>query len=42
MEIIDTLDTVNPQILADELLDRAKKNGAEDDCTVLVMRIFCV
>ena len=27
---------------ADELLDRAKKNGAEDDCTVLVMRIFCV
>ncbi len=42
MEIIDTLDTVNPQILADELLDRAKKIGAEDDCTVLVMRIFCV
>lgn len=39
-EIIDALDTVNPQTLADELLSRAKKNGAEDDCTVLVMRIF--
>lgn len=41
-EVIDELGTVNPQILADELLARAKKNGAEDDCTVLAMRIFCV
>lgn len=42
IEIVDKLDTVNPQILADALLDTAKKNGAEDDCTVLAMRIFCV
>lgn len=41
-ETIDELATSNPQILADELLDRAKKNGAQDDCTVLAMRIFCV
>ncbi|MCM1306863.1 MAG: SpoIIE family protein phosphatase [Bacteroides sp.] len=42
IEIVDTLDTVNPQILADALLDGAKKKGAQDDCTVLVMRIFCL
>ena len=40
VETIEALDTVNPQTLADELLLRAKQNGAEDDCTVLVMRIF--
>ncbi len=42
IDAVDALDTVNPQTLADELLKRAKKNGAEDDCTVLAMRIFCV
>lgn len=42
VEAVDALDTVNPQILADELLKRAKLNGADDDCTVLVMRIFTV
>ena len=42
IDIIDALDTVNPQTLADELLKRAKLNGAEDDCTVLAMRLFCV
>jgi len=41
-QIIDELDTVNPQTLADGLLSGALKNGAEDDCTVMVMRIFCV
>jgi len=42
METVDALDTVNPQTLADGLLKKAKQNGAEDDCTVMVMRVFCI
>lgn len=42
IDVIDALDTVNPQTLADELIKRAKLKGAEDDCTVLAMRLFCV
>lgn len=42
IETVDELSTLNPQILADELLQRAKKMGAQDDCTVLVMRMFAV
>jgi len=42
VEAVDLLDTVNPQTLADELLKRAKQNGAEDDCTVIALRIFCI
>ena len=40
-ELVDTLDTSNPQTLADALLLKAVENGAQDDCTVMVLRIFC-
>lgn len=42
MQVIDSMDTVNPQMLADGLLERALSRGAEDDCTVLVLRMFAV
>ena len=32
--------TSNPQVLADKLLERAAAEGASDDCTVLVMRLY--
>lgn len=41
-EIIDALDTQNPQYLADEILKKALENGARDDCTVLAFRLFAV
>lgn len=40
-DIVNELDTKNPQTLADALLNCALDNGAEDDCTVLALRIFC-
>ena len=41
-EIVDSLDTANPQTLADEILKKALENGATDDCTVLAFRLFSV
>lgn len=41
-EMIDSLNTTNPQTLADEILKKALENGARDDCTVLAMRLFTI
>lgn len=41
-EIVDTLDTSNPQLLADEILRKALENGASDDCSVVAFRLFSV
>ena len=41
-EMIDNLSTQNPQTLADEILKKALENGANDDCTVLALRLFAV
>lgn len=41
-EIVDSLDTANPQTLADEILKKALENGATDDCTVVAFRLFSV
>lgn len=41
-EMIDSLNTTNPQTLADEILKKALENGANDDCTVLALRLFTV
>ena len=41
VDTIDCVSTSNPQTLANELLKRAVEEGAEDDCTVLAMRLFC-
>ncbi len=41
MEVVDSLNTLNPQTLANGLLEKAIENGAEDDCTALVLRLFC-
>lgn len=39
-DAVDGFGTVNPQRLADGLLSEALKKGSDDDCTVLVMRLF--
>ena len=41
VDVVDCVHTTNPQTLANELLKKAVELGAEDDCTVLVMRLFC-
>ena len=41
VDVVDYANTKNPQTLANELLKRAIELGAEDDCTVLTMRLFC-
>jgi len=41
VEVVDALRTQNPQTLANALLKRAVELGSEDDCTVLVTRLFC-
>lgn len=41
-EVTEEADTSNPQVLADRLLQAALSRGAEDDCTVLVMRLFAL
>ncbi len=41
-QIVEATDTVNPQVLADALLEGALDRGADDDCTVLVTRLFSV
>ncbi len=39
-EMVDSLNTSNPQVLADALLQKALELGSQDDCTVLVLRLF--
>lgn len=39
-ELVGSLPSVNPQLLADELLERAKKLNFCDDVTVVVARMF--
>lgn len=39
---VEEINTSNPQILADRLLERALNAGAKDDCTVLAMRLFAL
>ncbi len=39
IDTIEELSTVNPQLLADELLVRALDKGATDDCTVMALRL---
>ena len=39
-EAIDNISTQNPQTLADEMLKIALEKGANDDCTVLALRLF--
>ncbi len=41
VDVVDCARTSNPQTLANELLKRAVSSGADDDCTVLVTRLFC-
>lgn len=41
-DMIDSLDTVNPQTLADGLLQKAVELGTQDDCTVIALRLFAV
>ncbi len=41
LDVVDCLSTLNPQTLANGLLERAVTMGAEDDCTVLCLRLFC-
>ena len=41
VDVVDCARTSNPQTLANELLKRAVSSGADDDCTVLVARLFC-
>ena len=37
---LESASTANPQTLADRLLAQALSVGAEDDCTVLVLRLY--
>ena len=37
---LESAPTANPQTLADRLLAQALHAGAEDDCTVLVLRLY--
>lgn len=39
-EIVDSLNTTNPQVLADAILNRALELSTNDDATVLVLRLF--
>ncbi len=42
LQAVDEMDTANPQTLADGLLRRALARGAQDDCTVMALRLFAV
>jgi serine/threonine protein phosphatase PrpC len=42
IDVVNSADTLNPQTLAEKLLDSALDGGAEDDCTVLVLRLVAV
>lgn len=42
VDAVEEVNTSNPQVLADRLLERALSRGAKDDCTVLVMRLFAL
>ena len=39
---INKADSTNPQTLADRLLDSALDSGADDDCTILVLRLVAI
>lgn len=41
-DMIDSLDTVNPQTLAEGILQKAIESGTQDDCTVIALRLFAV
>lgn len=41
-DAVEEINTSNPQVLADRLLERALSRGAKDDCTVLAMRLFAL
>ena len=41
-DMIDSIDTVNPQTLADGILQKAIELGAKDDCTVMALRLFAL
>ena len=42
IDVVNEADTTNPQTLADRLLDTALDKGAEDDCTVVVLRLVAI
>ncbi len=42
IDVVERLDTANPQSLADGILADALKKGATDDCTVMAMRLVAV
>ncbi len=39
IDAVEEIRSFNPQVLADRLLERALGAGAQDDCTVMVMRL---
>ena len=40
LSLLDQTPTSNPQLLADRLLEKALSLGAEDDCSVIVLRLY--
>ena len=42
IDAVNEANTTNPQTLADRLLDEAIAKGAEDDCTVMVLRLVSI
>lgn len=42
VEGIESVSSSNPQTIADGLMERALARGAQDDCTVLCMRLFSI
>ena len=42
IDAVNEADTSNPQTLADRLLDCAIDKGADDDCTVVVLRLVAI
>ena len=42
IDAVNETNTTNPQTLADSLLDHAIEKGAEDDCTVMVLRLVAI
>lgn len=41
-DVVEQSATSNPQVLADRILERAVAGDAQDDCTVLVLRLFAL
>lgn len=42
ISLVDEVNTLNPQTLADNVLLSAVQNGASDDCTVIALRLIAV